>query len=71
MQVWAASAIGMPLETYPYFPDAGDYVQVLVNPPEKAVLNGRPAVPTGPDIGAKIDAEAIAPFRCFDFEADT
>ncbi|MCT4474891.1 mandelate racemase/muconate lactonizing enzyme family protein [Bosea spartocytisi] len=70
IQVWAASAIGMPLETYPYFPDANDYVQVLANPPEKAVVNGRLSVPTDPGIGAVVDAEAIAPFRCFDFRAD-
>lgn len=70
VQVWAASGMGMPLETYPYFPDANDYVQVLANPPEKAVVKGRLAVPTDPGIGAQIDLEAINPFRCFDFKAD-
>ncbi len=70
IQVWTASAMGMPLETYPYFSDANDYVQVLANPPEKAVVNGRLNVPTDPGLGAKIDEKAIAPFRCFDFQAD-
>lgn len=70
IQVWAASAIGMPLETYPYFPDANDYVQVLANPPEKSVVNGRLSVSTDPGLGAQIDETAIAPFRCFDFKAD-
>jgi galactonate dehydratase len=70
IQIWAASAIGMPLETYPYFPDANDYVQVLANPPEKSIVNGRLNVPTGPGLAVQIDEKAIAPFQCFDFRAD-
>ncbi len=70
VQVWAASAIGMPLETYPYFSDANDYVQVLRNPPEEAIVNGRLGVPAEPGIGAQIDHDAIAPWKCFDYRAD-
>jgi galactonate dehydratase len=70
VQVWAASASGMPLETYPYFSDANDYVQVLANPPEEAVVNGRLNIPTEPGLGAHIHEKAIAPFQCFDFRAD-
>lgn len=70
IQVWAASAAGMPLETYPYFSDANDYVQVLKNPPEKEVRNGMLAIPTSPGIGAEIDVDAIEPFRCFDYREE-
>lgn len=70
IQVAAASAMLMPLETYPYFPDKNDYVQVLKNPPEKAVLKGKLKVPTTPGLGAEIDLEAIEPFRCFDYRKD-
>lgn len=69
MQVWAASASAMPLETYPYFSDANDYVQVLRNPPEHAVVNGKLDLSTKPGLGAEIDEAAIAPFQCFDFKA--
>ena len=69
VQIWAASAIAMPLETYPYFPDANDYVQVLTDPPEKAVVKGRLAVPTGPGLGVEVDQAAIAPFECFNSKA--
>ena len=65
VQVWAASAIAMPLETYPYFPDANDYVQVLANPPEKAIVNGRLTISTGPGLGVEVDEAAINPFECF------
>ncbi len=65
IQVWAASAMSMPLETYPYFPDANDYVQVLVDPPEKSVVNGRLQVPTGPGLGIQVNEAAIKPFECF------
>jgi galactonate dehydratase len=70
VQVWAASGMSMPLETYPYFSDANDYVQVLKNPPEKAVEKGMLMVPTSPGLGAEIDLEAIAPFRAFDYRKD-
>ena len=70
VQVWAASGMSMPLETYPYFPDANDYVQVLKNPLEKTIENGRMKVPTSPGLGAEIDLEAIAPFEAFHYRRD-
>jgi galactonate dehydratase len=70
VQVWAASAMSMPLETYPYFSDANDYVQVLKNPPERAVEKGKLRVPTTPGLGAEVDLEAIAPFQAFDYRRD-
>lgn len=59
--------MAMPLETYPYFSDANDYVQVLKNPPEKSVVNGKLTLPTSPGMGAEVDLAAITPFRCFDY----
>ncbi|WP_429923219.1 mandelate racemase/muconate lactonizing enzyme family protein [Agrobacterium vitis] len=70
VQVSAASAMAMPLETYPYFSDRNDYVQVLKNPPEKAIINGRLPVPTSPGLGADVDLDAINHFRCFDYQKD-
>lgn len=67
IQAIVASAMAMPLETYPYYSEANDYVQVLKNPPDKTVVNGRLAVPTAPGLGADVDVDAIAPFRCFDY----
>lgn len=67
LQALAASAMSMPLEIYPYFSDANDYVQVLKNPPERAIANGRLAVPASPGLGAEVDLDAINPFRCFDY----
>lgn len=67
----AATAMAMPLETYPYYSEANDYVQVLKNPPEKAVKNGTLAVPTTPGLGVELDVDAIAPFRFFDYRAAT
>lgn len=67
LQVCAASAMAMPLETYPYFSEKNDYVQVLTNPPEKAVVKGRLAIPTAPGLGADVDLKAVEPFCCFDF----
>lgn len=70
LQAAASSAMAMPLETYPYFSDANDYVQVLKNPPERAVVKGRLTLPTSPGMGAELDLDAIAPFRCFDYAKD-
>jgi galactonate dehydratase len=71
LQASAATTMAMPLETYPYYSDSNDYVQVLKNPPEKAVVRGRVEVPTSPGLGAHVDLDAIAPFRCFDYRANT
>ncbi|NOW44978.1 galactonate dehydratase [Novosphingobium sp. SG751A] len=62
----AASAMTMPLETYPYYSEANDYVQVLKNPAEKTVQNGVLPVPTAPGLGAEVDAGAIARFQTYD-----
>jgi galactonate dehydratase len=71
LQAITASAVSMPLETYPYFSDANDYVQVLRNPPEKAVANGRLSIPTTPGLGVEIDSNAVAPYRVFDYREMT
>ena len=70
LQVLAASAAPMPLETYPYFSEQNDYVQVLKNPPEQSVVNGKMEIPTSPGMGAEVDLKAIEPFRCFDYSKD-
>lgn len=69
MQAWMAAANPMPLETYPYFPEANDYVQVLKNPPEDAIRNGKLAVPRDPGIGAVVDEKRIEPFLAYDLSA--
>ena len=65
----AAMAMSMPLEIYPYFSDANNYVQVLKNPPERTIAKGRLAIPTDPGLGAEVDLDAIEPFECFDYLA--
>jgi galactonate dehydratase len=69
IQAIAATAMAMPLETYPYYSEANDYIQVLKNPPEKTVANGTLAVPTTAGLGAEVDVDAIAPFLFFDYRA--
>ncbi len=69
LQVAAASAMAMPLEIYPYYPDSNDYVQVLRNPPEQAIRGGRVEIPQAPGLGAEIDLAAIERFCCFDYRA--
>ena len=49
-------------EIYPYFPEDPGYVQVLENPPERTVRDGRMAIPDGPGLGARLDHQAVAPF---------
>jgi len=61
--------MAMPLETYPYYSEANDYVQILKNPPERTVTNGTLAVPTTTGLGIEVDVDAIAPFRSFDYRA--
>jgi galactonate dehydratase len=67
IQAIAATAMAMPLEIYPYYSEANNYIQVLKNPPEKGVTNGMLSVPTTPGLGAEVDVDAIAPFRFFDY----
>ncbi|MGV0908567.1 mandelate racemase/muconate lactonizing enzyme family protein [Martelella sp. FOR1707] len=70
LQVAAASAMAMPLETYPYFPDNNSYVQVLQNPPEEAVLKGKVKISEAPGMGAEVALEAVEPFTAFDYRKD-
>lgn len=67
LQAVASSAMAMPLETYPYYSDAKDYVQVLKNPPERSIVKGKLTLPTSPGMGVEIDLDAINPFCCFDY----
>ena len=69
IQAWMAAASPMPLETYPYFLEANGYVQVLKNPPEKQIVNGKIEVARAPGLGAEIDRAAINEFLCFDYAA--
>jgi galactonate dehydratase len=66
IQVCAASANAMPLEIYPYFSDADDYVQVLLNPVEKSIINGHLKVPDSPGLGVMVDLPRIEKFLTFD-----
>lgn len=70
MQVAAASAMAMPLETYPYYSEKNNYVQVLKNPPEKSIVNGKIELSTMPGLGAEVDLDAIEPFGSFDYLRD-
>ncbi|OCW56678.1 mandelate racemase/muconate lactonizing enzyme family protein [Hoeflea olei] len=69
MQAWMATASPMPLETYPYFPEANNYVQVLKNPPESRISNGKLEVPREPGLGVEIDRERLTPFLAHDLAA--
>lgn len=70
MQAWMATANPMPLETYPYFLEANGYVQVLRDPPEERIRNGKLEVPTAPGLGVEVDAQRIAKFEDFNFLAE-
>lgn len=69
MQAWLATANPMPLETYPYFPEANNYVQVLKEPPEERIINGKLDVPREPGLGIDVDTKRIAPFLAYDLVA--
>ena len=69
MQAWLATASPMPLETYPYFPEANHYVQVLKNPPEERIRNGRLEIPREPGLGVDVDTERLKPFVAYDLTA--
>jgi galactonate dehydratase len=66
IQVCAASANTMSLEIYPYFSDADDYVQVLKNPPEESIVDGKLKVTDEAGLGAVIDLPSIEKFLTFD-----
>lgn len=69
LQVWAACANAMPLETYPYLPESDGYVQVLDNAPEDRIRNGWLEVSTEPGLGAVVNADRMKPYRLYDFRA--
>ncbi|MBK5951000.1 epimerase [Rhodobium orientis] len=69
MQAWLATAAPMPLETYPYFPEVNEYVQVLKNPPEERIRNGVLEVPREPGLGVEVDTDRIKPFLAYDLAA--
>lgn len=69
LQASAASAMAMPLETYPYYSDSNDYVQVLENPPEKDISRGRVLISRAPGLGAQVNLGTIMPFCSFDYRA--
>ncbi|MCC7282013.1 MAG: mandelate racemase/muconate lactonizing enzyme family protein [Acetobacteraceae bacterium] len=62
LQLAAAIPNFMIQEIYPYFPEDPGYVQVLENPPERSVRQGRMAIPDGPGLGVRLDRTAVAPF---------
>jgi galactonate dehydratase len=70
IQVCAASPNAMILEIYPYFSDAGDYVQVLKNPLEERIANGRLNLPEDVGLGAEINLPHIEKFLSFDSSRD-
>lgn len=70
IQVCAASANAMPLEIYPYFSDADDYVQVLKNPPEDSIAGNRLKVSDEAGLGVMIDLPRIEKFLTFDSRQD-
>lgn len=70
IQVCAASANVMPLEIYPYFPDADDFVQVLKNPPEDSIVDGKLKVTNEPGLGAVINLPCIEKYLTFDSRQD-
>jgi galactonate dehydratase len=66
MQAWLATANPMALETYPYFPEANNYVQVLKNPPENRIVNGKLDIPRELGLGVEVDRQRIASFLAYD-----
>lgn len=52
----------MTLEIYPYFSDSPKYVQILENPLEAKIADGKLVVPSDVGLGATLDQKAIAPF---------
>jgi galactonate dehydratase len=67
LQLSASIANFMTLEIYPYFPERPGYVQVLANPPEERIKDGRLDVTAEPGLGATLSHDRIRPFlwaRC-------
>ena len=66
IQVCTASANAMPLEIYPYFSDADDYVQILKNPSEDSIVDGKLRVTDEAGLGAVIDLPGMEKYLTFD-----
>ena len=67
LQLSACITNFMTLEIYPYFPERPGYVQLLDNPPEERIKDGRLAVTEEPGLGAMLSHDRIRPFlwaRC-------
>jgi galactonate dehydratase len=62
LQVSVTLANFMTLEIYPYFSDAPNYVNVLENPPEARIKNGRLAVEDKPGLGVTLAKDNVKPF---------
>jgi len=62
IQVGACMTNFLTQEIYPYFPERPGYVQVLENPPEDRIDNGRIAPPEEPGLGVTLAAERLRPF---------
>ena len=67
LQVSASIANFLTLEIYPYFPERPGYVQVLADPPEERIKDGRLDVTAAPGLGATLAHDRLRPFlwaRC-------
>jgi len=58
------------LEIYPYLADAPGHVQVLEDPPEATIRQGRLAVNDGPGLGVSVNRRALEPFLALDYLRD-
>ena len=63
LQINACIANFMIQEIYPYFRESNTYVEVLENPPEQHIKDGRLAIPIGPGLGVTLDRKQVAPFQ--------
>lgn len=61
----AAIPNAMMLEVYPYFSDINSFVQVLDNPLEQSMRNGKLEPSKLPGLGAIVNAPTIEPFKVF------
>jgi galactonate dehydratase len=57
----------MTLEIYPYFPERPGYVQLLADPPEERIKDGRLEVSAEPGLGVTLSLDRVGAFlwgRC-------
>jgi galactonate dehydratase len=66
----ASAANTLNLEIYPYLADAPGHVQVLEDPPEATIRQGRLAVNDGPGLGVSVNRRALEPFLALDYLRD-